>query len=76
MAGPTIIGLNTTIRGGAEASMRLNNCCNASLANPSCLAGERSLAVDDDLALLKRECSASDLLTLLRSLPALGCSVG
>ena len=34
--------------------MQLNNCCNASLANPSCLAGERPLAVDDDLALLRQ----------------------
>jgi hypothetical protein len=30
--------------------MQLNSCCNASLPNPSCLAGERRLAVDDDLA--------------------------
>ena len=52
MVGPTIIGLTTTIQGGAEASMQLNSCCNASLPNPSCLAGERRLAVDDDLALL------------------------
>ena len=41
--------------------MQLNNCCNASLANPSCLAGERPLAVYDNLALLRQECSASDL---------------
>ncbi len=50
MVGPTIIGPTTTIQGGAEASMQLNSCCNASLPNPSCLAGERRLAVDDDLA--------------------------
>src|SRR6187431_1461105 len=50
MVGPTIIGPDTTIQGGAEASMQLNSCCNASLPNPSCLAGERRLAVDDDLA--------------------------
>ena len=36
--------------GWSEASMQLNSCCNASLPNPSCLAGERRLAVDDDLA--------------------------
>ena len=35
MVGPTIIGPTTTIQGGAEASMQLNNCCNASLPNPS-----------------------------------------
>ena len=58
MVGPTIIGPTTTIQGGAEASMQLNSCCNASLPNPSCLAGERRLAVDDDLALLRQECSA------------------
>ena len=28
-------GPTTTIQGGAEASMQLNNCCNASLPNPS-----------------------------------------
>jgi hypothetical protein len=43
MVGPTIIGPTTTIQGGAEASMQLNSCCNASLPNPSCLAGERRL---------------------------------
>ena len=58
MVGPTIIGPTTTIQGGAEASMQLNSCCNASLPNPSCLAGERRLAVDDDLALLRQKCSA------------------
>src|SRR4026207_1194935 len=52
MVGPTIIGPDTTIQGGAEASMQLNSCCNASLPNPSCLAGERRLADVDDLALL------------------------
>jgi hypothetical protein len=35
MVGPTIIGPTTTIQGGAEASMQLNSCCNASLPNPS-----------------------------------------
>ena len=35
MVGPTIIGPTTTIQGGAEASMQLNNCRNASLPNPS-----------------------------------------
>jgi hypothetical protein len=40
MVGPTIIGPTTMSRGGVEASMHMNNCCNASLANPSCLAGE------------------------------------
>jgi hypothetical protein len=43
MVGPTIIAPTTTIRAGAEASMQLNNCCNASLANHSCLAGEQLL---------------------------------
>ena len=52
MVGRTIIGPTTTIQGGAEASMQLNSCCNASLPNPSCLAGERRLADVDDLALL------------------------
>jgi hypothetical protein len=53
MVGPTIIGPTTTIQGGAEGSMQQNGCCNASLPNPSCLAGERRLAVNDDLALLR-----------------------
>ena len=35
MVGPTIIGPTTMIQGGAEASMQLNSCCNASLPNPS-----------------------------------------
>jgi hypothetical protein len=35
MVGPTIIGPTTTIQGGAEASMQLNSCCNASLPNLS-----------------------------------------
>jgi hypothetical protein len=39
--------------------MQLNGCCNASLPNPSCLAGERRLAVDDDLALLRHACTLS-----------------
>ena len=34
MVGLTIIGPTTTILGGVEASMQLNSCCNASLANP------------------------------------------
>src|SRR5262245_56209286 len=36
----TIIGPTTTIPGGVAASMKVNDCCNVSLANPSCLAGE------------------------------------
>jgi hypothetical protein len=59
MVGPTIIGPTTTIQAGAEASMQLNGCCNASLPNPSCLAGERRLAVDGDLALLRHACTLS-----------------
>jgi hypothetical protein len=39
MVGPTIIGPTITIRDGAEVSMQMNDCCNASLANLSHLAG-------------------------------------
>ena len=35
MVGPTIIGPTTTSLDGVEASIQLNSCCNASLANPS-----------------------------------------